>query len=128
MRKILPLTIGMLLTITGPSNAADEQNSDTIGDVRCVVVGLKIAQLPDATQKAAGVMVTLYYIGRLDGRTPNLAMEDLISQEAQNITSASFQVEAARCGNSLKARGQALTEMGEHLTKRAQATQPQPSP
>jgi hypothetical protein len=125
--RILLVLACLLPTILGPSYAAEEPNPETIADIRCLAVGLRISQLPDASQKSAGMMATLYYVGRLDGRTPKLDMETLISQEIPKLNDATFRAEAVRCGNGLTARGQQLTEMGEHLIKRGQAMQ-QPAP
>src|SRR6202042_175852 len=98
-------------------------NPETIADINCLAIGFRILQLPDASQKSAGMMETLYYIGRLDGRTPRVDLENLISQEIPKLNDATFRSEAVRCANSLTARGQQLTEMGEHLMKRGQAMQ-----
>jgi hypothetical protein len=127
MRKLLCL-FSLLTTLVGPSFAAEEQSPDTIADVRCLAVGLRISQSPDPAQKNAGLMVTLYYLGRLDGRTPTLGLEDLIAQEIEKMNDAVFRAEAMRCGNHLTVRGQQLTEIGEDLVKRGQALQQQPTP
>jgi hypothetical protein len=127
MRRLLAL-ICLLPTILGPSFAADDPNSETIADIHCLAVGLRISQLPDASQKSAGMMATLYYMGRLDGRTPNLDLENLIVQEVPKLNDATFRAEAVRCGNGLTVRGKQITEMGEHLVKRGQAMQQQTSP
>jgi hypothetical protein len=127
MRRLLVL-ICLLPTILGPSFAADHPNSETIADIHCLAVGLRISQLPDASQKSAGMMATLYYMGRLDGRTPNLDLENLIVQEVPKLNDATFRAEAVRCGNGLTVRGKQITEMGEHLVKRGQAMQQQTSP
>jgi hypothetical protein len=126
MRLLLAL-ICLLPTILGPSFAAEDPNSETIADIHCLAVGLRISQLPDASQKSAGMMATLYYIGRLDGRTPKLDLENLMVQEIPKLNDATFRAEAVRCGNGLTVRGQQITEMGEHLVKRGQAMQ-QPRP
>lgn len=127
MRKLFCL-FSLLPTIVGPSYAAEEQSPETIADVHCLAVGLRILQSPDPAQKNAGLLETLYYLGRLDGRTPTLGLEDLIAQDIEKMNDAAFRAEAVRCGNHLTVRGQQLTEIGEHLTKRGQALQQQPTP
>lgn len=127
MRKLLAVACITLIVIA-PSDAAPEHAAENIADVRCLAVGLRMAQLPDPSQKSAGMMATLYYIGRLDGRAPSLDLQDLIVQELLRMTGAAFQTEAVRCGTNLTARGKNLAELGEHLLKRGQALQSQQVP
>src|ERR1700685_3052113 len=77
------------------------QNADTVADVRCVAVGIRSAELPDSRQKSTGLLMALYFIGRLDGRDPKLDLEAMLSAQLSKMTAADFTAEAARCGNSL---------------------------
>lgn len=127
MRKLFCL-ICLLPGIVGPSHAADEQDPETIADVRCPAVGLRISQLPDSSQKSAGLLATLYYLSRLDGRTPKLHLEASLSRDIESMDGDAVRAEAVCCGNSLTARGQQLIEIGEHLRKRGQAMNGLPTP
>jgi len=99
------------------------QDAETVADIHCVIVGFKIAQLPDLTQKNAGTMLALYFIGRLDSRVPKLDMEELIVSELSHMTAAEFDSEAKRCGGALSDKGQEFTRIGKDLSERAQKMQ-----
>jgi hypothetical protein len=87
----------MLILFSIPIRA---QDSDSIAHVRCVVIALKLAAMPTATQQSAGMMAFLYYIGRLEGRVPRLDVEDLIVREVSTMTAADYSSEAQRCGQT----------------------------
>ena len=100
-----------------PAASSDAQN---IADVRCVVVGMKMAELADTKVKSSGTLLALYYIARLDGRVPGLDLEGQIMNQIKAMTSADYQSEALRCGAELQAKGQKITAIGEALNKRQQ--------
>ena len=93
------------------------QDADTIADVRCVAVGIRSAALPDSRQKSTGLLMALYFIGRLDGRDPKLDLETLLSEQLSKMTAADFAAEATRCGSSLATKGAQITKLGQDLLK-----------
>jgi hypothetical protein len=95
------------------------QDSDVRDDVRCLVVGSKFAGLGDA-YKSAGMMITIYYFGRLDAHIPKLDVGDLVVKEATAMTPEDFRSEAKRCGNTFAVKGQELTQIGKDLIQRSQ--------
>lgn len=103
------------------------QDVDTRDDVRCLVVGMRFAALSDATYKSAGMMLSMYYFGRLDAHVPKLDIEDLIVKEITTMTSADYGSEAKRCGSNLTEKGQEMTRIGKDLIERGQKMSPQPS-
>jgi len=44
----------------------------TTDDLHCYIVSLQMITSPDPTQKIAGTMAHSYWLGRIDGRTPQL--------------------------------------------------------
>jgi hypothetical protein len=113
-------TLLMLLSV--PIRA---QDAATISDIRCVVVAIKLAEMPDATRQSAGMMAALYYLGRLEGRVPNLDIEELIIGQLSTMTTADYSSEAQRCGGGLTLKGQQITKIGSDLVKRGQKLQDQ---
>lgn len=93
------------------------QDADNVADIRCVVVGIRSAALPDSHQKSAGLLMALYFIGKLDGRDPNIDLEARLSEQLAKMTAADFTTEAARCGNSLSTKGAQITHVGQDLSK-----------
>jgi hypothetical protein len=55
----------------------------------------------------------MYYIGRIDGRVPQVDLEALLVKELSVMTQADLKSEAQRCGASLTARGQEITQIGK---------------
>jgi hypothetical protein len=120
---------GKLLTLVGLLGLiplqAFAQDLDFRGDVRCLVVGIRFAALSDATYKSAGMMLSMYYFGRLDAHVPKLDIEDLIVKEVTTMTQADYGSEAQRCGGDLTAKGQEMTRIGKDLVERGNKMSPQ---
>jgi hypothetical protein len=119
MRRYVCLSIfaGLFLSL---SMYARAQDSETIDDVRCVVVGLKMGGTEDASQQSAALMLTLYYIGRIDGRVPKLDFETLLAKETVKMTPTEFKNEAKRCGGHLSLKGEQITKIGKDMTELGQ--------
>lgn len=109
-----------LAAMSAQSSAQDAQ---TIADIRCVVIGMRMGGTGNAAQQSAGGVLALYYIGRLDGRVPSLNIEDLIVQQITKMTKADYDSEGKRCGAVLKEKGQQLTQIGKDLVERGQKMQ-----
>jgi hypothetical protein len=105
----------LVLLLFSPSYA---QDAETAADVRCLVVGIQMSRSLDATQRASGSMVVMYYLGRLDKALPGPNLEQLIANEASQISATEFKAEATRCGKSLVEKGQLLQRIGNDLTIR----------
>ena len=89
-----------------PGNPA-AQDAATIADVRCVAVGMQIAGAAASPQQSSGVFITLYYMGRLDGRGVKKGVEEqLVVEEASKMTSADYASETKRCEAGLAETGQ----------------------
>jgi hypothetical protein len=113
----LSLLAGFLAIVSVNTQA---QDSETIGDVRCVVVGIKIGGTSNAAQQSAGLLLTMYYIGRLDGRVPKLDFEGLLAKEAIKMTALEFKSEASRCGIHLTQKGEQITKIGKDMSELGQ--------
>ena len=71
----------------------------------------------NSSQQATGMWLTLYYIGRLDGRVPKLDIEHLIIEEARRMVDADYASEGKRCGAALSEKGRQIAEIGKHLVE-----------
>lgn len=120
----LAKTIGFLVAIYAllPQPTVASDDAVITADVRCVVVGMQIAGSGDASQQSRGIYMTLYYLGRLDGRPQKLDAEALIVAQANSMTSADYAAEAKRCEAGLTEKGRQITDIGKHLSDRATAT------
>ncbi len=114
---LLTMLVGALTLCPAQAPA---QDAETIADVRCVIVGMKFAGMADPTQRSAGMMLSMYYIGRLDGRVPKLDIEALMIKEISTMTTTDYGFEAKRCGASLTDKGQEITRIGKDIVERGQ--------
>ena len=106
-------------TAAAQTSASVAKVSATDADVRCVVVALALTSSPaaqhDPSLKGIATTVALYYLGRLDGRTPDLDLESRILKEAKGLTAETMQAEGKACGERLTDRGKSLTKIGQDL-------------
>jgi hypothetical protein len=93
------------------------QDAENIADIRCVAVGIRLAELPDSHQKSTGTLLVLYYIGRLDGRAPSLDIEKLLAEQISKMNDSDYNAEATRCGRWLTVKGEQITHIGEDMLK-----------
>jgi hypothetical protein len=110
----LGVVLAVALAICGKVHA---QSADTIADVHCVIVGARLASSADANERSRGAMLLIYYLGRLDGRSPTLDLEHLVLSEAAHVTPAELQSETRRCSEALASKGQQITRIGNDLTR-----------
>ncbi len=103
----------LLLTVLVSPAKSLAQNQEDIADVRCVAVALRMTEMPAAEQKSTGLMMAIFYLGRLDGRTPSLDIEELIFEQIGKMTNADYSGEAIRCGKSLSDKGRKITQIGQ---------------
>jgi hypothetical protein len=114
---LLSLCLVLAPFLASQAQAADDE---TTGDLRCLVTSLSLTTSDDQTAKTAGLLASLYYFGRLDGRAPNLDLENRMVGEIEKMTPDEVRSEAARCGSIMRERGQTLTAIGNHLVERGQ--------
>lgn len=109
----------MLIAILGlASMRIGAQETVNIADIRCVAVGMKLAGAANSSDQTRGFLLTLYYIGRLDGRVPKLDIENLLIVEGSKMSSSDDASEAKRCGASLVEKGEQITKIGKDLIER----------
>ena len=94
---------------------------DTTDDVRCLVVSLEMASDQNATIKTSGTISAMYWFGRLDGRTPDLDLENRVLTEIAAMKPDDLKAEAVRCGAVLQARAKSMSEMGQDLQAKGRA-------
>jgi len=102
--------------------------AETTADARCVIIGIKLAGMADASRQSAGTMLTLYYIGRLEGRLPKLDLEELIVKEITTMMPDEFDSETKRCGLGLTEKGRQITTIGSDIAERERRMLEKPTP
>lgn len=107
-------TVVVMPLVCGRAFAADRQ---TIADVQCIVVAMKMDAASGSAQQVTATMITLYYLGRLDERVPGTDIEGLIVKEAAKMSPADLRSEAARCGRALTEKGLEIQRIGSRLAE-----------
>jgi hypothetical protein len=120
----LSMLVGVLALL---SLQARSRAVETITDIRCVVVGMRLTGMVNSPQHSAGMALVLYYTGRLDGRVPKLDIEDLLIKEISKMTNADYDSEAKRCEGGLTERGQSIAQIGKDMIERGQKMAAEPA-
>jgi hypothetical protein len=96
----------------------EAQDATTIADIRCVIVGMELAGVANSAQQPQGIVLTWYYIGRLEGRVPKLDIESLLIEETSGMANSDYASEAKRCSAELAEMGRHVTQIGKDLIER----------
>ena len=112
------MKFAVALMCAGSVWAGAVRADDTSDDVKCLAVSLSMSSSQDQDVQSVGLLSTMYWLGRLDGRSPDLDIEKQITDAAGAMKPADMQAEAARCAAALKTRGEILNKMGEDRRQR----------
>ena len=87
----------------------------TVKDVRCLLTSMYTSQLNDAKFRAAGMVSALYWMGKIDGRAPDLDLEASLLKEIKALKPDELREEAMRCGTEMRERSAKMKKIGEDL-------------
>lgn len=104
--------IGLVACPLGGARAAGRQ---TLADIRCVVVAIRMMSISYAQDRSAGMMAALYYLGRLDGHAPTADLARLLDDESRKMTLAEFRANAGRCGSAMKLKARQIDKIAAGL-------------
>lgn len=106
--------------------AAPPPDPGTREDVRCFVALAYLADTDDAKVKEAAMAGTLYFLGRLDGRTPGLDLESEVATVAETFADGDMKSLLQSCSVLIEQRGEYLVAAGKALEKRGKLTSKRP--
>ena len=109
---IRPLMTIVLLMSAATAAAAPD---DDVDDIRCLIVAAELADNGDKEIAEAGTLMTTYFLGRLDGRSPGANLEQLITREAPALTDEDKQKLLVACSAQLELRGEQMEALGARL-------------
>lgn len=89
----------------------------TRADIQCLIVGARLSESASPTVKLSGGMVMTYFLGRLDGRTPDANIESLIIEELRTMTSGDVAEASRRCTDEFSKRGVEFEKIGNALVR-----------
>lgn len=116
MKRLLLLVASALLP--GAAAPADTQ---TKADIRCFIAFSLLGEEKDPNLREASTLGTIYYLGRLDGRTPRLDLEASVAAEASGMKKSDYASLLTSCGRFVEQRGKQLEAVGAALTRRGTA-------
>ena len=106
IRAALALTLALSSTALFAAPADDE------ADMRCFLVSADMADSKDAETKNAGSVMMFYFLGRLDGRNPNVDLKQLLVREAERMSDADKEKLLVSCSGKVEQRGKQLEALG----------------
>jgi hypothetical protein len=112
---MLKLAIAAAVLATAAGARAATPAEENARDIRCLIAVSELSQSKDKAVETAGLIASQYYLGRIDGRTPNADLEALIIQEAPKLGNAERGPLLATCGKLIEDRGKALEAIGNKL-------------
>lgn len=106
------LALALAATLAGQS--VPDPN---IEDTRCIaVVALTISQTKDDKEKTGLSAGLMYFLGRIDARTPGYDLEAALRRILDAVEKGeSLSADAIRCGGILQQRGQYMMEFGQRM-------------
>jgi hypothetical protein len=114
------IQFGLFVLLTAlVGSAAKAEDAVTTSDLRCLVVASTLSNSTNESFKAAGTVSAFYYMGRLDGRAPDLDLENRLFAEALKMTPEDILAQARICRATLAKKTRSMQEMGRHMEERA---------
>ncbi|HZC16614.1 MAG TPA: hypothetical protein VE309_07625 [Caulobacteraceae bacterium] len=109
----MAIAIAVSLALAGAVPAFAQ--SDDATDLRCFVVASVLMNSSDRNQRAAGVIGSLYFMGRLDGRSPGLDWNRRLTAEMAAMSGSDLSAASAACGAIMTAQGYRMGAMSKRV-------------
>jgi metal-dependent HD superfamily phosphatase/phosphodiesterase len=106
----------VVLIFAGFFSVANAAEAPPMESIRCLVVGALMVNSTDTTQRAAGTMVMVYWIGRLDSFSEQEIEDAMVRQS--DMTPLQIQTERVRCGEVLRVKGEMMQQIGKNIIRR----------
>jgi hypothetical protein len=115
-RTLCGIVIAMSFVTVVPAAAANADDS-LLADVQCLLVGTRLESASNGQLRLSGTLLTMYFLGRIDGRAPTADLQKLVLEEATKTSADGLRSAMRRCGKELSARGAEVTQIGKNLQK-----------
>lgn len=115
MKRIAALGLAglMLAAAFAPATAEVELTPDDRADLDC----MNIMALVGEKDLNAATIGMIYYLGRLEGRSPNIDWPNVFGDYLHDMPREQLQTAGLRCSQELKIRGDALQSVGDRIAK-----------
>jgi hypothetical protein len=104
-----------MLALTMAGAQAAPAADPTVMDLRCLAAAGALTNVPeaDAETKQSGVLLATYYLGRLDGRVPDLDVEKGLNEQIPALKDADLEALLKSCAALAHERASKLETMGQ---------------
>jgi len=123
MKRLIGMTAALMMAgATTPASARiDELNAVDRADMQCFALTAYLTgQSTEGSQEQAGLVGgMMYFLGRLDGRTPGTDWLSKLADYLRTVEGAELEAQRERCGGIMVERGDALTRWGATLSGEA---------
>jgi hypothetical protein len=109
--------VGILSIIVATSTVQADSHADDAATVADVVIGAQLSTSTDSNQRTKASLLMIYYLGRIDGRSPDFDLQKYITEESSPRSVADFKSEVLRCSNALAKKGEQMIQVGKYLTQ-----------
>lgn len=121
-RLVLAACAAASLGFAGAAQAQSQIKPADQADMECLAVAAVVAGRAQAgsEEQAGAAGGVMYYLGRLEGRTPGVDWLEQLRGHLLTLDDAGLAAAAPRCGAEMVAKGKALTEWGQALAAEGQ--------
>jgi len=113
-RFLVPIALGVALS--APARA---QESPTQADVRCLLLTLGGAGSQDPNVQQGSMLGMLYYLGRINGREPDLDLQAALVAAMQSFRAEDAERDSRRCSDAMLESGAELKGLADRLQSEA---------
>ena len=107
--RIATLLAVCAVLLSASAASAQEGVAENRSDLRCLLAMGALGQ--SAQYKQASTIGAFYFAGRLEGRNPGFDLKRAVRQEAGRMGAQEYAGEIRRCGELVRVKGEAMTDM-----------------
>jgi hypothetical protein len=109
----------IILSLVGCTAASAQPPADSVRfDLRCLLATTVVGSQASGEGRAAAMVVSTYFLGRLDGSLPAAQLEARLNQEAQELQASQIGEIARACAAVTHRRGQEVRDIGRRMGDR----------
>ena len=91
-------------------------------DIHCMIASQAANEQAEGEMKAATLLSTMFYFGRVDSALPDAEMEQRLATESARVEGQPLGPLMEKCGAFMQQRGQQLEAIGARLMSRQRAS------
>lgn len=100
------LSLAATPAAVAPQAAAPALSAAETADLQCLAVSMVIGGMSDDEAVKTGLMAaSMFYLGRLEGRSPNVVWLDRLGDYLKTVPPAEMQAQTQRCGTEIGEMG-----------------------